>query len=52
MTDGLSGPGVRVVLVGTGRYAPESKLTDVPAVEATLHDLGRALVEDCGLDEP
>jgi hypothetical protein len=46
----LAGPGVRAVLVGTGSHV-NSQLTDVPAVEATLRDLGRALVERCGLAE-
>ncbi|WP_073500554.1 caspase, EACC1-associated type [Actinacidiphila paucisporea] len=40
---------MRVVLIGTGRHDADSVLGDVPAVEATLRDLGRVLVEACGL---
>jgi molecular chaperone DnaK len=42
----LTGPGVRVLLVGTGTY---EHLPDVPAVAQTLKDLRDALVERCGL---
>jgi hypothetical protein len=48
---GLSGLGSRVLLVGTGKHEPGSRLPDVPAVAATVADLGRCLVEQCGLPE-
>ncbi|WP_322750308.1 MULTISPECIES: caspase, EACC1-associated type, partial [unclassified Frankia] len=47
---GLSGPGVRVVLVGTGHHPPGSILPDVPAVGTTLTDLAVALWRRCALD--
>ncbi|MBL7514771.1 caspase family protein, partial [Frankia sp. CN4] len=46
---GLSGPGVRAVLVGTARHRPGSRLTDVPSVDATVRDLAAVLTERCGL---
>lgn len=49
MTTGLAGAGVRVVLIGTGTHVEGSLLTDVPAVRNTLRDLGRTLMERCGL---
>jgi molecular chaperone DnaK len=42
----LTGPGVQVLLVGTGSY---DHLPDVPAVAQTVHDLGQALVDRCGV---
>ncbi|MFC4518246.1 hypothetical protein [Streptomyces ehimensis] len=47
----LSMPGTRVLLVGTGAHGEESGLSPVPAVAATLSDLGQAMVERCGLAE-
>ncbi|GGU98183.1 hypothetical protein GCM10010260_37950 [Streptomyces filipinensis] len=46
---GLGSPGSRTLLIGTGRHRPGSRLPDVPAVSATLHELGRTLVDTCGL---
>jgi hypothetical protein len=48
---GLSGLGTRVLLVGTGKHEPGSHLPDVPTVTDTVADLGRCLVERCGLPE-
>ncbi|MGH3866897.1 MAG: caspase, EACC1-associated type [Pseudonocardiaceae bacterium] len=45
----LSGAGTRVLLVGTGTYAPGSGLESVPAVSSTLADLGQVLMERCGV---
>ncbi len=46
----LARPGVRVLLVGSGAYTIESRLSSVPAVERTVADLGRCLIERAGLD--
>ncbi|MBB4795964.1 caspase, EACC1-associated type [Streptomyces nodosus] len=46
---GLSSPGSRALLIGTGRHLPGSRLPDVPAVSDTVHELGRTLVDRCGL---
>lgn len=51
MIGGLAGPGVRAVLIGTGTHVAGSVLTNVPAVADTLNDLGRVLVDRCGLAE-
>ncbi|MBV8542544.1 MAG: hypothetical protein JO063_02265 [Pseudonocardiales bacterium] len=45
----LNGAGTRVLLVGTGSYAPGSGLVSVPAVPSTLADLGQVLMERCGV---
>ncbi|MFF7633315.1 caspase family protein [Kitasatospora sp. NPDC008050] len=45
----LSSPGSRALLVGTGRHTPGSRLPDVPAVAAGVREVGRVLVENCGL---
>ncbi|WP_248959979.1 caspase, EACC1-associated type [Sphaerisporangium perillae] len=47
----LGSPGARVLLVGSGTYAAGSRLSAVPAVAATVSDLGRCLVEQTGLDQ-
>ncbi|MFJ2162862.1 hypothetical protein [Streptomyces sp. NPDC087856] len=47
----LSSEGTRVLLAGCGAYATGSTLWDVPAVAASVRDLGQVLVERCGLDE-
>ena len=47
----LSSPGARAVLIGTGTHAAGSGLPDVPAVGATLADLKRVLIQQCGMDE-
>ncbi|TYB61470.1 PQQ-binding-like beta-propeller repeat protein [Nonomuraea sp. PA05] len=47
----LSRPGTRVLLAGSGSYVAGSRLTPVPAVERTVADLGRFLVERAGLAE-
>jgi uncharacterized caspase-like protein len=47
----LSDPGARALLAGVGRHEPGSRLPDVPAVAATVADLGRCLVERCGLPQ-
>ncbi|MFB9207603.1 AAA family ATPase [Nonomuraea spiralis] len=39
-----------MLLVGTGRHLPGSMLTAVPAVEQTLLDLGRCLIDRAGLE--
>ncbi|GIH26236.1 hypothetical protein Aph01nite_45460 [Acrocarpospora phusangensis] len=46
----LAVPGARVLIVGSGTYAAGSTLTAVPAIPDTVADLGRCLVERCGLD--
>ncbi|MGW3205603.1 caspase, EACC1-associated type [Streptomyces sp. NPDC001135] len=46
---GLGSPGSRALLIGTGRHLPGSQLPDVPAVSATVRELGRTLVDTCGL---
>ncbi|GIH61991.1 caspase, EACC1-associated type [Microbispora siamensis] len=46
----LSSPGTRVLLVGSGAYAPDSLLPAVGAVSDSVADLGRCLVERSGLD--
>jgi Caspase domain/WD domain, G-beta repeat len=45
---GLGGQDTRVLLIGTGDYQ-DSGLEPVPAVPATLADLGQVLIERCGL---
>ncbi|MFF4735306.1 caspase family protein [Streptomyces sp. NPDC001262] len=40
-----------MLLIGTGTYASGSGLHPVPAVAASLTDLGQVLVEQCGLAE-
>ncbi|MFI5774578.1 caspase family protein [Streptomyces sp. NPDC051658] len=45
----LGSPGSRALLIGTGRHLPGSQLPDVPAVSATIQELGRTLVDNCGL---
>ncbi|REK90671.1 hypothetical protein DY245_08885 [Streptomyces inhibens] len=45
----LSSKGSRALVVGSGRHVPGSLLPDVPAVEETVRELGRTLVEQCGL---
>ena len=47
----LRATGTRVVLMGTGTYQTGSDLPGIPSVVGTLADLGRALVEQCGLAE-
>jgi WD40 repeat protein len=47
----LGTAGARVLLAGCGTYNPDSGLEDVAAVTATVHDLGQALMERCGVDE-
>lgn len=47
----LGAAGARVLLAGCGAYSPDSGLEDVAAVRATVHDLGQALMERCGVDE-
>jgi WD40 repeat protein len=42
----LAGPGVRVLLIGAGRYE-DSTLPDLPSVATTVHDLARTLQECC-----
>ncbi|MGR6917890.1 caspase, EACC1-associated type [[Actinomadura] parvosata] len=46
----LARPGARVLLVGSGVYEPRSRLRAVPAVERTVADLGRCLIERAELD--
>ncbi|UBU10514.1 caspase, EACC1-associated type [Nonomuraea gerenzanensis] len=46
----LEGPGVRVLLAGSGSHAPGSRLPEVPSIAGTLTDLGRCLTECAGLD--
>jgi WD40 repeat protein len=45
----LSSLGSRALIVGSGHHVPGSRLPDVPAVEETVCELGRTLVERCGL---
>lgn len=45
----LSAAETRVVVAGTGTHQPSSRLPQVPAVPATVADLGQALVERAGL---
>jgi hypothetical protein len=45
----LSSAGSRALIVGSGHHVPGSLLPDVPAVEETVRELGRTLVERCGL---
>lgn len=47
----LSGPGVGVLLMGTGSYPKEYGLAPIPAVPATLHDLREVLVRQGGADK-
>ncbi|MER6029926.1 caspase family protein [Streptomyces sp. NPDC001851] len=49
LATGLGSPGSRALLIGTGRHLPGSQLPDVPAVSATIRELGRTLVDTCGL---
>ncbi len=44
----LTGPGVRILLAGTGSHTAGSELPDLPAVSATLADLAATVVERCG----
>ncbi|RMB80502.1 caspase, EACC1-associated type [Streptomyces shenzhenensis] len=45
----LSSEGSRALIVGSGRHLPGSALPDVQAVEETVRELSRILVERCGL---
>lgn len=45
----LTGPGVRVLLVGTGQHTAGSELPDLPMVFATVTDLATTMVECCGV---
>lgn len=45
----LASRGSRALIVGSGHHVPGSALPDVPAVDATVRELGRILVERCGL---
>ncbi|MEV5891934.1 caspase, EACC1-associated type [Nonomuraea fuscirosea] len=45
----LSAAETRVVVAGTGTHQPSSRLPQVPAVPATVADLGQTLVERAGL---
>ncbi|MET9383696.1 NACHT and WD repeat domain-containing protein [Streptomyces sp. NPDC002928] len=47
----LGAADARVLLAGCGTYSADSGLEDVAAVAASVHDLGQALVERCGVDE-
>lgn len=49
LATGLGSPGSRALLIGTGRHLPGSQLPDVPAVSATIQELGRTLVDNCGV---
>ncbi|MCA1696585.1 MAG: hypothetical protein LC749_18715, partial [Actinobacteria bacterium] len=44
----LTGAGVRILLVGTGRHTAGSELPDLPSVSATVTDLATTMVERCG----
>lgn len=44
----LTGAGVRVLMVGTGRHTAGSALPDLPSVPATVTDLATTVVERCG----
>jgi len=46
----LASPGARVLLVGSGKYAAGSRLSEIGVVPDTVQDLGRCLVERAGLD--
>jgi hypothetical protein len=46
----LRGPGVRVVLIGTGSHPAGAALPDVPAVAATVREVRRCLVSIYGVD--
>ncbi|MGW4791495.1 caspase, EACC1-associated type [Nonomuraea sp. NPDC004297] len=46
----LASEGARVVVAGTGAHQPSSRLPQVPAVPATVADVGKCLVERAGLD--
>ncbi|GAA3420496.1 caspase, EACC1-associated type [Streptosporangium vulgare] len=46
----LARPGARVLLVGSGAHVAGSRLQAVPAVERTVADLGRCLIERAHLD--
>ncbi|MEU0572445.1 caspase family protein [Nonomuraea sp. NPDC005983] len=47
----LSGPGVRALLVGSGRHpAAGALIEDVPAAVTSMHDLADAVVQHAGLD--
>ncbi|WP_188196101.1 WD40 repeat domain-containing protein [Nonomuraea sp. SYSU D8015] len=39
----------QVLLIGTATHVPRSRLRDEPAVASTVQDLGRVLVERCGV---
>ncbi|SEF75442.1 WD40 repeat [Nonomuraea solani] len=45
----LAAEGVRVLVAGTGAHRPSSRLPQVPAVPATVNDLGQCLVERAGV---
>jgi hypothetical protein len=45
----LGSRGSRALIVGSGHHVPGSSLPDVPAVDRTVRELGRTLVERCGL---
>lgn len=47
----LNAPGAQVLLIGTESCAAVSELPRVPAVESTLNDLRRVLIDRCGLRE-
>ncbi|GAA2207667.1 hypothetical protein GCM10009850_031250 [Nonomuraea monospora] len=46
----LAAPGTRVLLIGSGRHGPGSRLPGLPAVAATITALRRCLVDRAGLD--
>src|ERR1017187_5374020 len=50
MAGSLSGAGVRVIAIGSGRYEPGSVLPDVPSVGPTVYGLTETLVSRCGLN--
>jgi WD40 repeat protein/energy-coupling factor transporter ATP-binding protein EcfA2 len=45
----LGSAGSRVLLVGTGTHITGSRLPPVPAVSATIRDLGSTFIDRCGL---
>ncbi|WP_043627561.1 caspase, EACC1-associated type [Nonomuraea candida] len=45
----LAAEGARAVVAGTGAHRPSSRLPQVPAVPATVTDVGQCLVERAGL---
>ena len=47
---GLAGPGVRILLAGTGTHRAGSALPDVAAVATSLAEVGRVLTGECGAD--